>query len=188
MTSTAIPILETPRLILRPLELADAEAIQRRFPRWEIVRYLANHIPWPYPEDGALTFIRDMALPAMHRGEQWHWSIRPKTAPEQLIGVLSLMDKPGDNRGFWLDPEWQGKGLMGEASDAATDFWFDVLGKSVMQIPKAIPNGPSRRISERSGMRVIGTEERDYVSGRLPAEIWEITREEWRERRGKALD
>jgi hypothetical protein len=29
-------------------------------------------------------------------------------------------------------------------------------------------------------MRLVGMEERDYVSGRLPAEIWEITSDEWR--------
>jgi hypothetical protein len=29
------------------------------------------------------------------------------------------------------------------------------------------------------GMRVLRLEIRDYVSGRLPSEIWEITAEEW---------
>jgi hypothetical protein len=32
-------------------------------------------------------------------------------------------------------------------------------------------------------MRVIATEERDYVSGRFLTEIWEITAEEWRVRK-----
>jgi len=36
------------------------------------------------------------------------------------------------------------------------------------------------RSSEKTGMRVIATLERDYVSGRQPAEIWEMTAEEWR--------
>ena len=49
------PTLYTERLILRPLELADAEAIQRLFPHWEVVRYLNALVPWPYPTDGALT-------------------------------------------------------------------------------------------------------------------------------------
>jgi hypothetical protein len=31
-------------------------------------------------------------------------------------------------------------------------------------------------------MRLIETTEREYLSGRLPAEVWEITREEWRAR------
>ena len=35
----------TDRLILKPLELGDAEQIQQLFPRWEIVRYLASRVP-----------------------------------------------------------------------------------------------------------------------------------------------
>jgi [ribosomal protein S5]-alanine N-acetyltransferase len=64
-----LPILETERLILRPVELADAEQVQELFAQWEIVRLLNGSIPWPYPEDGALVNIRDTALPAMERGE-----------------------------------------------------------------------------------------------------------------------
>jgi [ribosomal protein S5]-alanine N-acetyltransferase len=114
--STAIPTITTSRLILRPLDLTDVDAVQALFPRWEIVRFLATHVPWPYPTDGALTFIRDVVLPAMRQGTEWHWSIRPKPTPEQLIGVISLRDKPDDNRGFWLDSNWHGQGLMTEAS------------------------------------------------------------------------
>lgn len=178
----AIPIITTSRLILRPLDLADVDGVQVLFPNWEIVRFMASHIPWPYPADGALTFIRDMALPAMRQGMEWHWSIRPKLAPEQLIGVVSLMDKPDDNRGFWLAPKWQGRGLMSEASAAVTDYWFETLEQPILRAPKAVANVPSRRISERSGMRLIKTEDRDLVSGRLPCEVWEITRDEWRRR------
>ena len=182
--STAIPTITTSRLILRPLDLADADAVQALFPRWEIVRFLGTHVPWPYPADGALTFIRDVALPAMRQGTEWHWSIRPKLTPQRLIGAISLMDKPDDNRGFWLDPVWQGQGLMSEASSAVIDYWFETLKRPLLRVPKAAANGPSRRISERSGMRVIRTEDRDYISGRFPEEVWEISREEWHSRRG----
>ncbi|MGH6737485.1 MAG: GNAT family N-acetyltransferase, partial [Bradyrhizobium sp.] len=127
------PIIETRQLVLRPLELADAPAIQSLFPRWEIVRFLAAHVPWPYPEDGALTFIRDRALPAVKEGTEWHWTIWPKEQDERLIGLIGLMLKPDDNRGFWLSPEWQGRGLMTEASAAVTDFWFDELGQEVLR-------------------------------------------------------
>jgi RimJ/RimL family protein N-acetyltransferase len=182
--SVAILTLTTSRLILRPLDLADAVAVQAHFPKWEIVRFMSNDIPWPYPADGALTFIRDVALPAIRQGTEWHWSIRPKAAPEQLIGVISLRDKPDDNRGFWLGSEWHGRGLMSEASVAVTDYWFETLARPLLRVPKAVANEPSRRISERSGMRLVRTEDRDYVSGRLSTEIWEITRDEWRKRPG----
>ena len=130
--STEIPDLTTPRLILRALEITDAAAIQQRFPQWEIVRFLSSQVPWPYPADGALTYLRDVALPEMERGTVWHWSIRRKAAPESLIGVISLIDKRDENRGFWLDREWQGQGLMTEAAEAVTDFWFDTLGRTVL--------------------------------------------------------
>jgi ribosomal-protein-alanine N-acetyltransferase len=174
------PILQTPRLLLRPLELADAEQTQALFPHWEIVRFLAKRVPWPYPTDGAATFFRDVALPAVERGETWHWTLRLKSDPDRLIGNINLSKSENKNRGFWLGLAWQGQGLMSEAADVVTDYWFDVLRMPVLRIPKAIANTASRRISEKQGMRVIATLDRDYVSGRFPSEIWEITAEEWR--------
>lgn len=174
------PILETPRLLLTPLTLRDSGAVQAVFPRWEIVRFLGAGMPWPYPPDGALSYIRDVALPAVRRGVEWHWAIRPADDPSCLIGLVGLRDEPDDNRGFWLAPEWQGLGLMTEASEAVTRFWFEVLGRPVLRAPKAAANTASRRISQRQGMRVLRTEERAYVSGRHLAEIWELTAEDWR--------
>ena len=180
-----IPPLETARLVLRPMALEDADQIQDLFPHWEVVRHLDAVVPWPYPPDGALTYIRDMALPAMARGEQWIWTLRLKSEHDRVIGSIALNDAPGagTNRGFWLGLPWHGRGLMTEAADAVTDYWFDVLKQPVLRVPKAVANTTSRRISEKQGMRVIEVGERDYVSGRLQAEIWEITAEEWRGRR-----
>ena len=177
------PTLETPRLILRQLELADAGQTQLLFPHWEIVRYLRKIVPWPYPADGAYTYYRDIALPAVARGDEWAWTLRLKTNPGQLIGAISLFRSETDNRGFWLGLPWHRQGLMSEACDAVTDYWFETLKFPLMRVPKAIANVGSRRISEKQGMRVIATEDRDYVSGRLSSEIWEITAEEWRRHR-----
>lgn len=69
---------------------------------------------------------------------------------------------------------------MTEACAWATDYWFQTLGFPLLRVAKAAANQASRRISEKQGMRLVGMEERDYVSGRLPAEIWEITSDEWR--------
>jgi RimJ/RimL family protein N-acetyltransferase len=175
-----IPEGTTERLILRPLEMADAERIQELFPHWEIVRYLLNRVPWPYPPDGALHYCRDIAQPQMERGEAWHWTLRLLNEPLQIIGHLSLVKGDQDNRGFWLGAPWRGQGLMSEACAWANDYWFETLGFPVLRVAKAAANTASRRISERQGMRLVGTMEKDYVSGRLPSEVWEITAEEWR--------
>jgi RimJ/RimL family protein N-acetyltransferase len=170
----------TERLILRPLEMADAAQIQELFPHWEIVRYLQNRVPWPYPPDGALYYCRDIALPQMERGEAWHRTIRLRSDPDKIIGNISLVKGEEDNRGFWMGGPWQGQGLMSEACEWANYFWFEELGFAVMRVAKAAANTASRRISEKQGMHMIGLIEKDYVSGRLPSEVWEITADEWR--------
>jgi RimJ/RimL family protein N-acetyltransferase len=177
------PELQTKRLVLKPLELGDASQTQLLFPHWEIVRYLRNVVPWPYPPDGAHRFYEDVALPAIQRGDEWIWTLRFKTAPDRVIGSISLAKGETDNRGFWLGLPWQNQGLMTEATEAVTDYWFNVLNFKVLRVPKAIANAASRRISEKHGMRVIATEEREYVSGKFLSEIWEITAEEWNSRR-----
>ncbi len=173
------PSLHTPRLLLQPLQLADAEQIQPLFAQWEVVRYLNSQVPWPYPDDGALSYLRDVALPAMAAGSEWHWTLRPIAEPEQVIGVVSLMDTPGNNRGFWIAPAWQRQGLMGEACVAVNRYWFEVLQRPLMQVPKAIDNIASQRLSIREGMRLVETGESDYVCGRLASQTWALTRDEW---------
>lgn len=174
-----VPRIETPRLILKPLESDDAIQVQQIFPRWEIVRYLVSSVPWPYPPDGASQFIEDVALPAMRAGQAWHWSLRHRTAPDKMIGQISLRLGPEDNRGFWLTPEWQKQGLMAEACAAVTAFWFRDLQQPRLRVPKAMDNLASRRISERTGMRLVDTYRKTFVEGELLAGTWEITREEW---------
>ncbi len=177
-----VPTLQTERLFLRPLELSDAEQAQPLFAQWEIVRYLTNIVPWPYPSDGTFRYYRDMALPQMERGEAWHWTLRVKTNANQLIGSISLMKSETNNRAFWLGLPWQRRGLMTEACEVVTDFWFETLKFDVLRAPKAVDNIASRQISQRQGMRVVATQEQDYVSGRLLSEVWEITAEERRQR------
>jgi len=179
------PTLQTERVLLRPLQLEDAEQVQLLFPQWEIVQYLNARVPWPYPPDGVQSFYRDVLLPAVQRGDEWAWTLRLKTTPDKIIGALSLTRGENDNRGFWLAPEWHNRSLMTEAVIAANDFWFDVLGFTHLRVPKAVANTASRRISEKTGMHVIATEDRDFVCGRLPSEIWEITADEWRTHRAR---
>ena len=173
------PTLTTARLFLTPLALEDAAQVQLLFPQWEIVQYLNARVPWPYPPDGVHTFYRDILLPAVEHGDEWAWTLRLKTSSDRIIGALSLTRGENDNRGFWLVPEFHGRGLMTEAVIAANDFWFDTLRLTRLRVPKAVANTTSRRISQKTGMRIIATEDRDFVCGRLPAEIWELTADEW---------
>ncbi|MFI7857300.1 GNAT family N-acetyltransferase [Pseudomonas promysalinigenes] len=171
--------LTTDRLLLTPLQLEDSGTIQQLFPCWEVVRYLDRRVPWPYPDDGALTYVRDVALRGMAEGREWHWMIRMRDDADCTLGSISLYDQPGNNRGFWLAPQWWGRGYMREACRAINAYWFQTLARPVMQVPKAVANHASRKVSEHEGMRLVGVREGDFVAGQMAVEIWEMSRADW---------
>ncbi len=173
------PTLSTPRLVLRPLEPHDAPTIQREFPHWEIVQYLGSAIPWPYPEDGAQTFV-DGVVANEEESTDFYWAITLTESPENLIGVISLHPKnEASNRGFWLCPKYWRQGLMIEATGAVTDFWFETFGDLPMVVDNATANAASRRVKERIGAEFLEAHEFKFVSGLQPAEKWRITKAIW---------
>jgi len=179
------PVLETARLVLSPLRPADAPALQRRFPKWEIVRWLNANVPWPYPADGAAGYIA-RCLAEMDRGEKHHWSIRLKAGPDELIGVIDLWPDDGvsrDQRGFWLDPEYQGRGLMTEAAQRVTEFAFRDLGWPHLWLGNAEKNRASARIKEKQGARLIAFEPTRSVEGEGKRTVWLLERNAWLARR-----
>jgi ribosomal-protein-alanine N-acetyltransferase len=175
------PVLHTPRLVLRPLRAKDAPVVQKRFANWEVVRWLDAKVPWPYPADGAATFVAG-CLAEMTQGEKSHWALIPKKGPADLIGVISLWPDDGvihDQRGFWLDPAFQGQGLMTEAADRVTDYAFGKLGWPCLWLSNAQDNHASRRIKEKQGARLVDMMIGRFVSGAATRMVWQLTREDW---------
>lgn len=185
-----VPTLESERLCLVPLSLDDAPAIQRHFPHWEIIQNLSHKVPWPYPEDGALSYLRDSALPAMADGSEMIWGLRLKSDPSELIGALSYLhvDTGMGNRGFWLAKHLHGQGYMTEAVTCFQDFVFFELGVPEIVVANAKGNTASRRIKEKTGARLLDEIQLTHHSGQQVAERWVVTREAWGELRGRALD
>lgn len=175
-------LLETQRLVLRPLVLADAPAIQKHFPHWDIVKYLTKEVPWPYPPDGARQFLEKAALPGMARGEDWLWGIVIKAETSgEAVGVVHVRrDDRCGNRGFWLAREHHGKGYMTEAVAAVNDYVFGALGFKRLVIKNAQENAGSRRVKEKTGAIFLRTEPGGHYHGDFAlSEVWEITPESW---------
>jgi RimJ/RimL family protein N-acetyltransferase len=175
------PVLQTPRLVLRPLRTKDAPVIQKRFANWEVVRWLDARVPWPYPADGAANFV-NACLAEMASGEASHWAIVPKKGPADLIGVINLRPDDGathDQRGFWLDPACRGKGLMSEAASRVTDYAFGKLGWPCLWLSNAQDNHASRRIKEKQGARLVDMMIGRFVSGEATRMVWLLEREDW---------
>ncbi|HEY2356685.1 MAG TPA: GNAT family N-acetyltransferase [Phenylobacterium sp.] len=177
----ATPVLETERLILRPPREGDVPETQRRFPQWDVVRWLHAEVPWPYPADGAAQHWQRMRG-EMERREKSHWAIMLKGGDDHLIGLIVLWADDGetrDQRGFWLDPAFWGQGLMTEAANRVTDYALVELGWPHLWLNNAEANVASHRVKEKQGATVIDRTARDYVSGPGTKVTWLLTREAW---------
>ncbi|MCW3061396.1 MAG: hypothetical protein JWQ02_3217 [Capsulimonas sp.] len=179
------PTLETPRLLLRPLQLSDAPRIQELFPHWEVVQYMASVIPWPYPDDGARKYV-EYATAEAAAGKRYSWALTLKAASNDLlIGVIELTPTNSeDSRGFWIGLPYQRQGYMTEAVAAVNDFAFDVLELLSLRLNNAEANIGSHRLKEKSGAEISKiTEDVPFVSGKHRQIGWTLTAEQWRSHR-----
>ncbi len=182
------PLLETERLWMRPMALSDAPSIQSHFANWNIIRHMSTAVPWPYPEDGAETWIRDFMLPKMEQGDVLAWVLELKAGPPGAIGVLEYRPataERSDNRGFWLAEPYHGQGLMTEAVTAFQDYLFFDLGIERILVMNAVGNQGSRRVKEKTGARYLGIVSMDHNNGQSDTEQWEVTRSVWAALRGR---
>jgi len=181
------PTLTTARLVLRPLEERDAPAIQRIFPQWKLVQYLNPAIPWPYPEDGAATNVAD-CLARRARGEKFFWAITLKRSDE-LRGRIDLWPDDGesrDMRGFWLDPELWGRGIMTEAANRVTRYAFEELGWPHLWLSNDTRNTGSHRVKEKQGAEIVDYTDRDSLAGPGKRVTWILRRDAWLAARARA--
>ncbi|WP_407177661.1 GNAT family N-acetyltransferase [Bradyrhizobium sp. STM 3562] len=176
------PTLETRRLILRPLALSDAPAIQRHFNNWNIIKNLATIVPWPYPADGAETFIK-RELEKIAAGEEiYQWVLVLRSGDGEAIGNIRFepqADLPNGSRGFWLAEPYWNQGLMTEAVAAVDDFVFGTLRLERFYACNVVTNVASRRVKEKTGARFMGYVELQNHSGQKVSEKWEVTRDSW---------
>jgi RimJ/RimL family protein N-acetyltransferase len=182
------PVLETERLILRPVRETDVPVMQRKFPYWEIVRYLHAEVPWPYPDNGAATHYATIVRRSAAQRQSF-WAATLKGGDDELIGLINLWADDGvqrDQRGFWLDREHWGQGLMTEAADRVTDYGLVELGWPHLWLSNAEANVASHRVKEKQGATIFERTPRAYVYGPGTKVTWLLTREAWLAKRAKA--
>ena len=177
-----VPIIQTRRLVLRPLAVTDAPAIQRRFNNWNIIKNLATVVPWPYPDDGAETFIRLQLEKGALGEETYQWVLVLRSGDGEAIGNISFRPRAdglkGD-RGFWIAEPYWNQGLMTEAVTAVNDFVFLTLGVDSFHVCNLASNEASRRVKQKTGAEFVGYIEVPHHNGQSRCEKWRMTREHW---------
>lgn len=156
---TDIPVLETPRLILRPHALADYDDFHDLWADEEVVRYIGGK-----PSTAEASWIR-----LMNRAGMWHYmhfgfliieeresgrligeagfhEVRRQMTPS-LVGTLET--------GWLLRPDCQGKGYAFEAMTALIAWAEERFAERPMTAIIAPENVPSLALADRLGFREI---------------------------------
>jgi ribosomal-protein-serine acetyltransferase len=103
-----------------------------------------------------------------------------------FAGLVALKEIDHWNKktelGYWMDPHFEGMGIMTKCCRALTDYAFNQLGIYRVQIKTATGNAPSARIPEKLGFRFEGIERagEKHRDGYFNLEIYSILKHEWK--------
>ena len=187
--------LRTERLVLRPLETADAADVfeYQRIP--EVLRYL----PWPernraegYEHTAKRAAGRVLAadgdffvFAATLPGEPSVGEASSDTGRDRVIGDFMVRVSSAKHAqlelGWVLHPDFQGRGFAREAAGAVLDFVFETLRPHRVQAFLDARNAASAALCERLGMRREATilEEEYNDDEWQDTAIYGILRREW---------
>ena len=185
--------LETERLVLRRFTDADLDLLVELDGDPEVMRYITGGRPTSREE------IRDETLPAFLRYYQrfpgyGFWAAVEK-ATGQFLGWFHLRPPEGGSRdepelGYRLRRSAWGKGYATEGSRALLRLAFTGLGARRVYAETMAVNRGSRRVMEKSGLRLVRTFHQswpDRIEGDEHGDVeYALTRAEWEElERGK---
>lgn len=148
----AIPTLETPRLTLRPLSLADVDALHALWTNAEVRRYLWDDlvISRERAED---TVRASLACAEQHGIGLWVVLLRDAQPPAGFCGFVFRDNAAAPELLYGLAPKHWGRGLATEAARAAVAWLYQQRRWSRVTAATDPPNVASVRVLERLGMR-----------------------------------
>ena len=157
-----VPIA-TERLILRPFQPADAEAVHRLINDWEVTRNLAV-VPFPYQREQADEWIAATRVKIAERRE-YHLAITGREdGHEMLIGAIGLRivaqtrdTETRDARlGYWVGKRFWGHGVATEAAHRFARWAMANLEIDRIEANVFTDNPGSMAVLTRIGFRRVG--------------------------------
>ena len=176
--------LRTDRLLLRPFEADDLDALHAIHSDEAVVRWLYND-PRTLNETREL-LGRKIAGAALHAEGDWLGAAVTLRDTGELVGDLSLFWTSETHRqgelGFVVHPLHQGRGYATEASRPMLAFAFEELGLHRVVGRLEPRNTGSARVLEKLGMRrEAHLVENEWVKGEWQSElVYALLAREWR--------
>jgi ribosomal-protein-alanine N-acetyltransferase len=148
----ALPLLETPRLLLRPSAHADLDALHRLWTDPKVRRYLWDNVI--IPKERTASFLQEsVECFERHGFGQWTVCFRGYDSLIGFCGFRFLDNTPEIEILYGMAPAYWGQGLATEAAAAVLRYGFDVLRFTRVVADADPPNVASFRVMEKLGMR-----------------------------------
>jgi N-acetyltransferase len=176
-------ILENDRVLLRPLQLGDAnELLLQSNGDSKLLQYSPAQI---HSADHLDQYIRT-AITGREKKKRYPFAILDKNTGN-LAGSTSYMtivdpEKRLEIGSTWIGREFQGTGLNRSMKNLMLSYAFDTLGYERVEFMTDERNGQSRRAMEKIGCKFEGVlRSHLYLSDgyRRSSAVYSIIREEW---------
>lgn len=164
------PIIDTPRLALRPLRDGDAETLFALLENDPRIAAMAVHIPYPCPRSRIRSWIASLE-DNWQSGKSVTFALCLRPGGE-VVGAISLsaLDSAYPEVGYWLGTQYWGGGYSTEACLAVCQFAFGQLGLDRLYGCHRDGNTASGKVLLKSGFQLLGSQSL-YIT--------ELQRHEW---------
>ena len=149
-------VIETPRLILRPLRPEDMPVIVDCLSDYAVCRNLAR-VPFPYHMSDAEAFL-DFVATLDERSAVCAITLRDN--PAKLIGIISheySEAKQNSELGYWLSVPFWGQGYASEAASTLVADAFTQRAAELMVACYFNENPASGKVLRRVGFEEVGS-------------------------------
>ena len=153
---SAIPVIETERLILRAMSARDSADMFDYSSRGELTKYLL------WSPHNTVSYTREYLSYVEKRykvGDFYDWAVVEKESG-RMIGTCGFTSIDLSNRrgeiGYVLSPDFHRRGYAPEAARAVIEFGFTKLDLNRIEARFMEGNEPSRRVAEKLGMTFEG--------------------------------
>jgi 8-oxo-dGTP diphosphatase len=157
----AEPPIATERLLLRPLEPADAPEVTRLVNDYSVAGNLAR-VPFPYRDGLALEWIAS-TREQIEKGTAYHLAITREGALLGCIG-LTLDRSAGAELGYWVGRKHWGQGVAREAGAGLLAWAERALGLTQFHASALTDNAASHAVLRRLGFTDAGQGVQPFLS------------------------
>ena len=151
--------LETPRLILRPFRVDDAQAM---FDNWAGDPEVTKYLTWPaHTGVNVSEFVLNEWVPLYDRDDHYQWAITLRELGDTPIGSIAAVRKDDlvemVHIGYCIGRKWWRQGVVAEALAELIRFFFEDVGLNRVEARHDPRNPNSGRVMQKCGMKCEGT-------------------------------